>query len=37
MRENIEFTLFNAFQSVACNPEWWAVQYLPAWASFVLK
>lgn len=31
--EQLQFRLFMMFQLIACNPEWWMVQYAPVFIS----
>jgi hypothetical protein len=33
--EKIQITLFQMFSAVACNPEWWAVQFAPVFISAI--
>jgi len=33
LMEKIQFTLFRMFECIACNPEWWFVQYAPVFFS----
>jgi hypothetical protein len=35
MLELIQFRLFTMFQMVACNPEFWMVQYAPVFISAI--
>ena len=35
--EKIQITLFQMFSMIACNPEWWFIQYAPVFCNIVLN